>query len=562
MPDSDLTIVIVGGVAGGASAAARARRMNEDAKIILIEKDSHVSFANCGMPYHIGGEIAERDKLLVAPQELLERRFRLDVRTRQEVTAINRDAGTVTVLDSATGEAYEQSYDKLILSPGASPLVPPIDGVNAPNVFTLRNLSDMDRIRSAVDEASIRTAVVVGAGFIGLEMVEQLVERGFTVSLAELMPQVLGPLDPEMVQPLEEELRNRGVHLHLGDGIKRVITSDDGQATGVELQSGAVAEGELVILGLGVRPNIRLAKDAGLEIGATGGIRTNRFMQTNDADIYAVGDACEYTYGPTGDSMRIALAGPANRAGRIAGEHAATGKSDPMADVFGTAIVRVFEQSAALTGLSEKSAGRFEKNVRSVTIIAKHHAGYFPGASDITLKLVYDPENERVLGAQIVGCEGIDKRIDVIATAMAMRATVRDLAGLDLAYAPPFGAAKDPIHLVGYAACNQIDGIDELISSDSDLSGKQVVDVRTTSEVERNPLASADGAVHIPLDELRDRLDELNSEADTVVSCGVGKRAHVAVRILRHNGFRNVRNLAGGATLRNRTPNIHSNDGR
>ena len=552
MKTPERTIAIVGGVAGGASAATRARRMNEHAEIILFEKDEYVSFANCGLPYYIGGEIDNRDKLLVAPKELLQQRFRLDVRVRQEVLRIDRAAKTLTVVDHTTGAEYEQRYDKLILSPGASPLVPPLAGVDAKNVFTLRNLADTDRLHAATENSQTKQAVVVGAGFIGLEMVEQLVERGFQVTLAELQPQILPLLDPEMVQPLQQTLAARGVRLLLGDGIERVLVDDHGQATGVQLQSGTVAEGDLVILGLGVRPNTQLAAAAELQIGETGGIVTNRFMQTNDADIYAVGDVAEYRFGPTGTSMRIALAGPANRSGRIAGEHAATGASAPMAEVMGTAIVRLFDQTAAATGLSAALARRMGVEARSVTIVSNHHAGYFPGALPLTLKLLYEPETGRVLGAQAVGAAGVDKRIDVIATAMAMRATVRDLAGLDLAYAPPFGSAKDPVHMAAFAACNQLDGIEEFIDADADLSGMQVLDVRTSAEVSRGPLADVEGAVNIPVDELRERLGELDPSQPTVVSCGVGLRAHVAVQILRQHGFQKVANLSGGATLRNR----------
>ena len=380
MPDVALRIVVVGGVAGGASAATRARRMNERAEIVLLEKDEHVSFANCGLPYHIGHEIADRGKLLVATKELLERRFRLDVRTRQEVTAIHRDGKTVTVRDHTNGQEYELRYDKLILSPGAAPFVPPIPGRTAAGVFTLRNIADMDGIMASVDASKSKKAIVVGAGFIGLEVVEQLVHRNFTVSLAELQPQVLPPFDPEMVQPIRASLRSHGVQLITGDGIQAVTTDGEDVATGIELASGHRLDGDVVILGLGVRPNTRLAEDAGLALGETGGIRSNRTLQTNDPDIYAVGDASEYVYGPTGQSMRVPLAGPANRAGRLAGEHAATGSCAPMADVFGTAIVRVFDQTAAMTGLSLKAATRLGIHASSVTVVAGQHAGYFPGA--------------------------------------------------------------------------------------------------------------------------------------------------------------------------------------
>ena len=549
---SPLRIVVIGGVAGGASAAARARRMNEQAEIIVLEKDEHVSFANCGLPYHIGGEIAEKGKLLVATRELLETRFRLDVRIRQEALRIDRATKTVAVRNHATEEEYDLKYDRLILSPGASPFVPPINGADASGVFTLRNVADMDRIIAATQNSSDRKAVVVGAGFIGLEMVEQLERIGFGVALAELQDQVLPPLDPEMVVPIEDELREHSVDLYTGDGIDSILSDDDNNATGIRLSSGQQIDGSLIILGLGVRANIQLAQDAGLEIGQTGGITTNEFMQTNDPDVYAVGDACEYVYGPTNSQMRVALAGPANRSGRIAGEHAATGTSAEHASVFGTSIVRVFDQSAGITGLSSRAADRFNIKAQAVTMVAKQHAGYFPGATPITLKLLFCPDTGKVLGAQAVGKDGVDKRLDVIATAMAFNATVRDLAGLDLTYAPPFGSAKDIIHLAAFSACNHLDGIEHFIDADSDLDSFQVVDVRTQGEVDRTPLAGCEPTANIPVDELRDRIDELDPTRPTVVSCGVGMRAHVAMRILKQSGFDDVRNLSGGATVRNR----------
>lgn len=551
MVEAKTKILIVGGVAGGASAATRARRMNEHAEIILFEKDADVSFANCGLPYYIGEEIADRGKLVVASAEFLTKRFALDVRTRQEVIAIDRDSKHVRVRNHVTDEEYTETYDKLILSTGASPFVPPIDGRDAPNVFTLRNLADTDQIKAATDGQQAKTAAVIGAGFIGLEMVEQLARRGYKATLAELQPQVLPLFDPEMAQPIEQELVENSIELALGDGIKQIKLDDAGNATGVELASGKVIPAELVILGIGVRPNTKLAQDAGLEIGQGGGVATNRYMQTSDPDIYAVGDAAEYVYGPTGTAMRIALAGPANRSGRLAGEHAATGNSSEMADVFGTSIVRVFGKTAAMTGLTESLASRLKVEVQSVTVLANNHAGYYPGAEQLTLKLIYGDDG-RVLGAQAVGGEGVDKRIDVIATAMAMKATVRDLAGLDLAYAPPFGAAKDPVHMVAFAACNQLDGVEAFAPAKADISNKQVVDVRTVAEVASRPLAGAARAINIPLDELRDRLGELDPNKATVVSCAAGVRAHVASRILRQHGFDEVENLIGGATMRSR----------
>lgn len=552
MAEKSLTIVIVGGVAGGASAATRARRMNEDAEIIVLEKDEYVSFANCGLPYYLGGEIAERSRLLVATEDFLRRRFRLDVRTRHEVIAVDRSTKSVSVRDHARGQTYRQEYDKLILAPGAAPVIPPIEGREAAGVFTLRNMADTDRIHAAIATSRTRRAAIIGSGYIGLEMVEQLVQRKFEVSLAELQPQLLPLLDFEMARALEDELQAHGVAMHLGDGIQRVLTDPAGAACGVELQSGTRIDADLIILGVGVRPEVRLAVDAGLRIGDSGGIATNGWMQTSDPDIYAVGDAAEYPYGPTGEQQRVALAGPANRAGRLAGEHAATGESAPMGPVFGTSIVRVFGITAGMTGMSDALAARLGRPTASVTVVANQHAGYYPGATPLTLKLTYDPDSGQVLGAQAVGRDGIDKRLDVVATAMAFRGTVRDLAGLDLAYAPPFGSAKDPIHLAAFAACNELDGIEQFIASDADLTGKQVVDVRTVAEVQRAPLAGAAHAVNIPLDELRQQRRRLDPTLETVVSCGVGVRAHVAARILCQSGFADVKNLAGGALVRNR----------
>ncbi|MFM7055531.1 MAG: FAD-dependent oxidoreductase [Planctomycetota bacterium] len=554
-----LRIVIVGGVAGGASAATRARRCNEHAHITLLEKDDYVSFANCGMPYHIGGEIPERSKLLVASAALLRGRFHIDVRERCEAVSIDRAARTIRIRNLADSSETELPWDRLILSPGAAPFVPPVTGVDSNGVFTLRNIADMDRITAAVTAppsgpSTARQAVVVGAGFIGLELVEQLVRRGFEVSLVEQQTQVLPPLDPEIAFALHEELLRHHVHVHCGHGLQRILV-ENGSAAGVELSNGQQIKGSLVILGLGVRPNVRLAADAGLPLGRTGGILTNRFHQTADPQIYAVGDAAEYFCEPAAQWARVPLAGPANRAGRLAGQHAATGRGEPAAPVLGTAILRVFELAAGLTGLTIRAARRAGFDCRSATVIAGQHAGYFPGASPVTLKLVYEASSGVVLGAQATGRDGVDKRIDVIATAIRFRATVRDLAGLDLAYAPPYGAAKDPIHQAAFVACNQLDGLAQMLDADASLAGFQVIDVRTPAEVQKIPLAGVTGAFsvcNIPVDELRSRLSELDPARPTVVSCGVGVRGHVAQQILRQNGFGTVLNLTGGATLRHR----------
>jgi NADPH-dependent 2,4-dienoyl-CoA reductase/sulfur reductase-like enzyme/rhodanese-related sulfurtransferase len=542
-------IVIIGGVAGGASAATRARRMNEHAQITMLEKDRHVSFANCGLPYYLGGEITDREKLLVAKPVLFEKRFNIDVRTRHEATAIDRARKIVTVLNHETGQTLELPYDKLILAPGASPIVPPIDGVKSPNVFTLRNVEDTDAIESYLKANQPKRAVIVGAGFIGLEMVEQLHGLGIQTTLVELVDQVLPPLDPEMAHLLEAELESHGVALHLGDGISAIGT-DNGRADSVTLKSGKRIDTDLVILGVGVRPNVALAKAAGLSLGATGGVSINEYAQTSDPDIYAVGDVAEYVYGPTGQPMRVPLAGPANRSGRIAGEHAAVGASEPLTPVQGTAIARVFGLAAGMTGLSRKLAKKLNRPAKSVVIAANHHAGYYPGAKQLWLKLIYEPKTGKVLGAQAVGGEGIDKRMDVIATAMRFGATVRDLTGLDLAYAPPFGSAKDPVHMAAFAACNEIDGQVNVVEPETDLAGKQVVDVRTPGEVNRQPVPDANNVVHIPIDELRSRLGELNKTLPTVAICASGLRGYVAARMLSQHGFEDVTNLTGGVLMR------------
>ncbi len=555
---NDLTsqrrILIVGGVAGGASAAARARRIDEHAQIVVFEKDEYPSFANCGLPYYLGGEIAERNKLLVAPAELLRKRLKLDVRTRHEVLSIDRDQKQLVVLDREANREYTEPYDKLILAPGASPIIPPTQNGDAEGIFSLRNIEDTDAIHAYLSRDHVKRALIVGAGYIGLEMAEQLVHRGLTVTLIEKAPQVLTLLDREMAAPLEDELVKHGVDLRLNNTVSEVDTDAQGRIRGVKLSDGSQVACDVMVYGIGVRPNVALAEAAGLEIGETGGIVTDDHGRTSDSDIYAVGDAAEYRYGPRQTRMRVPLAGPANRAGRIAGRDAAGMIGDPMAPVMGTAIARVFGLSAGMTGLSLGAAERFGLSATAVTVIAPHHVGYYPGATPITLKLVYDPQTGKILGAQALGANGVDKRVDVIATAMRFGGTVRDLAGVDLCYAPPFGAAKDPVHMAAFAACNRLDGLVKVIQPDADLSGMQIVDVRSTSEVQKLALAGADNAdvFHIPLDELRERLHELDSARPTVTSCASGLRSYLAARILMQNGFTDVSNLTGAAIVRAR----------
>ena len=547
MSENAPTILIVGGVAGGASAAARARRMNENARIVIFERDSYVSFANCGLPYYLGGEITDRDALLIAKPSLFKRRFDIEVRTRHLVTGIDRAAKTVTVSDLDAGASYEMAYDKLILAPGADPIEPSIPGVDAAGVFTLRNLEDTDRIAEAMPEA--QRAVVVGGGYIGLETAEQFRRKGLEVALVEMQAQVLPLHDPEMVEPLHRQLEFNGVRLELGNGIVS-IEEQGGRAVAVILADGTRLPADLVLLAIGVRPNVGLAEAAGIELGASRGIATDEYMRTNDPDVYAVGDAAEYTYGPTGAKLRVPLAGPANRTGRLAGEHAATGSSRVAPAAMGTSIVRVFGTAAGITGLSLKAAKAAGFEATAVHIIANHHAGYYPGAQAMIVKLVFEEGTGSVLGLQVCGGDGVDKRLDVVSTLTHFGGTVHDLAELDLAYAPPFGSAKDPLHMAAFAAENHLDGLAPVVQPDIDLCPYQALDVRSAAEVEALPLADCDQIINIPLDQLRDRLEELDPSLPTVVACRSGLRSYVATRILKQHGFDEVYNLSGATAMR------------
>lgn len=537
-----MKVVIVGGVAGGASAAARARRVAEDAEIVLFERGPDVSFANCGLPYYVGGTIAERSKLLVVTPQRLRERFRLDVRVRSSVESIDRAAKTVRVRNLETGQTYDEPYDKLILAPGAAPLRPPIPGIDRPGVFTLRNLQDTDRIYAAL--AGAKRAVVVGAGFIGLELVENFVHRGVSTTLVELQDQLLPPLDRELTAPLLGVLRARGVELRLGASAEAFEPADHGLA--VRLTSGERLEAQLVVLGVGVRPESQLAVAAGLEVGPRGGIRVDPQMQTSAPDIFAVGDVVETRDVVFGDAVQTPLAGPANRQGRIAADNA-LGRSATFRGTQGTAIVGLFGMTAAMTGASEKALRRAERPYRAVSVHPAHHAGYYPGAEPMTLKLLFDPRDGRVLGAQAVGGAGVDKRIDVLAVAIQARMTVYDLEEMELSYAPQFGSAKDPVNMAGFVAAGllrgdhpQIDAasLEGLMAAEAPL----LVDVRTAEEFAQGRLP---GAVNIPIDELRGRLAELPREKPLVAYCQVGQRGYLATRILLQAGYA-VRNLSGG----------------
>lgn len=533
------TIVIVGGVAGGASAAARARRHSESVRIILLERGPDVSFANCGLPYHIGGEIAGRGELLLQTPESLRALLNLEVRTLTEATAIDRAGRTVRVRDLSSGMESVLAYDKLILAPGASPLRPPLPGIDSPVVMTLRNLDDMDRIKAAA--ASVERVAIIGAGFIGLEMAEQLHAIGKQVSVVELQPQILPQLDAEMVRPLENALRDKGVELILGDGIDGFEESTGG--IDAKLKSGRALTAGLVILSIGVRPESALAREAGLELGPRGHIVVDKYQLTSDPDIYAVGDVCETDDPILGKRAAIPLGGPANRQGRTAADHIFLGgKALPYPGSIGTAIVRVFDYAAGITGWSETRLKMEGVPYQTVTVNGGSHAGYFPGSETITLKLLWSPADGRVLGAQASGKDGVDKRLDIIATALRGRLGIDDLCHLELSYAPPFGSAKDVVNVAGFAACNIRDGFLVPVPG-LHAAGGQIVDVRPAAAAARQPVP---GAKNIPLAELRGRLAEIDGSQPVFTICQMGKTSYFAARILANHGF-DARSILGGA---------------
>jgi len=539
MSSADLTIVIIGGVAGGASAAARARRHSEQAHIIVLERGPDVSFANCGLPYHIGGEIADRQELAVQTPESLRQLLNLDVRTRTEAITIDPVQRTVHTRHLVSGEEQTICYDKLILSPGAKPLTPPLPGIDDQRVMTLRNLQDTDRIKAAAAHA--QNILVIGGGFIGLEMAEQLAHIGKSVSLIERNPQVLPQLDSAMVRPLEKALRDHGVSLIFEDGIAG-FEANDAHITAV-LQSGKKLDADLIILSIGVQPESAIAQAAGITLGSRGHIVVNPWQQTNFPDIYAVGDVCETTDPILGTRVAIALGGPANRQGRTAADHIFLGeKALRYPGSIGTAIVRVFDLSAGITGWSEKRLRQIGHAYQTVTVNAASHASYYPGSETVTLKLLWEPTTGRILGAQAVGKDGIDKRLDVIATAIRGNLTIDDLVHLELAYAPPFGSAKDVVNIAGFAACNIRDGflspVDTLAAA-----GAQIIDVRPSATAMKSPVP---GAKNIPLAQLRQRLGELDSSQPVYTICQMGKTSYFAARILANHGFV-AHSILGGA---------------
>ena len=536
--------IIIGGVAGGATAAARLRRNSEAAEIVLVERGPYISFANCGLPYHISGAIAEREQLLVTSAAAFHERYRVDVRVRTEAIAIDRANRTVRLRNLETSEEYDERYDRVLLSPGAEPVRPRLPGIESARVFGLRNIPDLDRIMQHLDEAQPRRAVVIGGGFIGIEVAENLHERGLFVTLVEGADQILAPFDPEMAAIVHAHMREKHIELYLSAKVERFEDKTD--HTVVYLHNGKRLQADIVILAIGVRPETTLARAAGLEIGATGGIRVNEYLQTTDPAIFAVGDATEVTQTISGKAALIPLAGPANRQGRIAADNMLKGRHAAYKGTLGTAILKAFDLEAASTGLNEKQLRAAGVPYRRTITHGGSHASYYPGAMPISLKLIYAPDG-KILGAQAVGADGADKRIDVIATAIHAGMTVDDLADLELAYAPPFSSAKDPVNIAGYVAGNVLRGEHKVISWD-ELQGReagsiQLIDVRTAEEFE---LGSIPGARHIDVNTLRERLDEIARDKPVVIFCQVGLRGYLAWKILQQSGFTDIHNLSGG----------------
>lgn len=535
-------VVIVGGVAGGATTAARLRRLNEEMEIVLLERGEHISYANCGLPYYIGEVIEKREDLFVMAPQKFRSWYNIDIRVNSEVLTIDRRARRVEVLNRLSGEKYWESYDYLVLSPGAEPIRPPLPGAGLPSVFTLRNVVDTDRIYNFIRESKPSSAVVVGGGFVGLEMCENLHRRGMSVTLVELAPQLLTLLDRDMAALVQQYLRSQGVALYLNTGVA-AFEEGPGRGLTVVLQNKTRLQADLAVLAIGVRPEVKLAREAGLEVGK--GIRVNEYLQTSDPKIYALGDAVEVVNFVTGKPAVIPLAGPANKQGRIVANNI-SGRLEKYNGTQGTAVLKVFEMTVAATGANEASLQEAGLAFRQCIVYPGSHAAYYPGSRPLALKLLFSPQGE-IYGAQAVGFSGVDKRIDVIATALRSRKSVYDLQALELAYAPPFSSAKDPVNLAGYVAGNILQGDVRMISAQELLSlgaeKVQVLDVREPEEYQQGHIP---GAIHIPLGQLRQRINELSPEQELVVHCAAGMRSYVAARILMQRGFKKVRSLDGG----------------
>lgn len=537
--------LIVGGVAGGATTAARLRRMDESSEIIMFEKGEYISYANCGLPYYIGGVISDRENLFVQTPETFGKQYNMDIRVQSEVLAINRAAKTVDVRNLRTGEVYAESYDKLILSPGAEPVRPQLPGINQEGIFTLRNVADTDKIRKYIDKNKPSHALVVGAGFIGLEMAENLHRSGLQVTIVEMAEQMMTPLDYSMAALVHQHLKTKNVGFYLKSGVSSF--SKENNRIRVTLNTMKTFETDMVVLSIGVKPDSRLAKDAGLKVGATGGIIVNEYLQTSDSDIYALGDAIEFINPVTKSPMITYLAGPANKQGRILADNLVLGQKRQYKGSVNTAIAKVFDLTVASTGVSGKLLSKLNIPHSDSITHSSSHAGYYPGAMPMSIKISFSPENGRLLGAQIVGYKGVDKRIDLFSAVLQKGGTVYDLAEIEHAYAPPFSSAKDPVNIAGMVAQNILDGLTKNISWRKLVNDSSneffMLDIRTQEEFK---LGSIEGAVNIPLDALRQNFAQLPRNKKIVAFCSVGLRAHVAVRILVQNGFNEVYNLSGG----------------
>ncbi len=540
-----MKIIIIGGVAGGATTAARLRRVDENAEIIIVERGKHISYANCGLPYYIGGTIAERDSLFVQTPAAFSKRFKVDVRVLQEVVSLDAENKTVQIKNLHSQETYTENYDKLVMSPGAEPVRPNLPGIDSNGIFTLRNVTDTDRIKQYIDDHQINRAIVVGAGFIGLEMAENLHQLGIFVSIVEMAEQVMTPLDYSMASLVHQHLKTKNVEFFLKDGVSSFRQEDDGLT--VTLKSGRELHSNLVILSIGVRPDSHLAKDAGIELGTTGGIKVNEYMQTSHPDIYAVGDAIEYPNPITGIPQITYLAGPANKQGRICADNLIFDNQRKYSGSINTAIAKVFDVTVASTGVSGRTLRKANIPYESSITHSGSHAGYYPGAIPMSIKIVFDKQSGKLYGAQIVGYDGVDKRIDLLATVIKNKGTIFDLTEIEHAYAPPYSSAKDPVNIAGFAAENIIQGKVKSASwrdiEKTSLADTLLLDVRTPDEF---ALGTIHNAVNIPIDEIRNRFDEIPKNKRIIVFCGVGLRGYVACRILAQNGYENVENLSGG----------------
>lgn len=537
--------LIVGGVAGGAGVAARLRRLDETAQITVFERGRHISFANCGLPYYAGGIIENRDALFVMTPEKFKASLNVTAKVRHEVTTINPASKTVTVKNLDTGAEVTESYDTLILSPGASPIKPPIPGINDEAIYTLRSVGDIDAIKQRIDNPATKRVAVIGGGFIGLEMAENLHRRGMEVSIIEAVDQVMNVIDYDMAAIVQANIRSKGVDLYLKDGVKAFERRGSGLA--VCLQSGKEVICDAVLLSIGVRPDTKLAKDCNIELAPNGAIKVNDYFETSQKDIYAIGDAISFKSPLLGTDVTVPLAGPANKQARICADNIVYGNKKTYCGTIGTSIARIFDYTAAATGLGEKALDRAGLPYKQVVTHAAHHASYYPQACMISIKILYNPENGRLWGAQAVGAEGVDKRIDVLAAYIKKNGTISDLAEFEQAYAPPFDSAKDPVNMLGFIAENDRGGLTTIISW-RDIpryveQGAFFLDVRTPEEFD---CGAIQGAVNIPHTALRNRLNEVPKDRPIVINCGSGLRGYIADRILRQNGYKNTVNLSGG----------------